>query len=175
MGLRNVNQSIFGSITPATYGADNSSVSLATLVHFGAAGVVRAIRLFLDDGDNDIHIVGMFLKGDVFSKVGNVYLGNQSASAPIGVSGHWFNCWLQKPLKVSAGQDFYVAAYYPFGRYWLTPHFFDTSHSNGSLSSPADNPSGDRNGMFIYNPSLVYPTGAFNASWYGTDVLVGEG
>jgi hypothetical protein len=175
MTLRTPCLTCFGTTTPTTYANDLSELAVSTRITFGAAGVIRGVRLFLDNADNDIHEVAIFQVGTVFAKRANCYLGNQSATGSAGTAGKWWNCWLQKPLKVTAGQSFYIAASFPFGKYWHTSNFFNTAHTNGSLTAPADGTGGFSNGAYHTGPGILYPNATFQKNFYGTDVLFGDG
>ena len=72
-------------------------------------------------------------------------------------------------MQVTAGTTL-VASYHTDGNYAMDPNFFDTAHTNGSLTAPSSSTSGG-NGVFAYGGSSLFPTDSFNAASYGVDVL----
>jgi hypothetical protein len=81
----------------------------------------------------------------------------------------WQTVSLAQPVSLAAGQT-YVASYHTNGFYSITPDYFATAKTAGSLTAPASDASGG-NGVYAYVASVSFPTSTFNRSNYWVDVV----
>src|SRR5882757_2547884 len=158
---------IFTSQTPVQLDeADTSTGTLGTAFFADVAGTVTAIRYYKGSTlfDGLTITVGLY-------DAGGTLLGSASrtqlAGDPIG--------WIDVPLTAVPiiATAIYIAAYlYPGTSHYVdTANFFTTPVDYPPLHAPADDPAGQRQGIFHQpSPTITFPTSTFARTNYFTDV-----
>jgi hypothetical protein len=81
----------------------------------------------------------------------------------------WQQVQFATPTSITAGAT-YIASYHTNGNYSADPNLFANSISNGPLTAPASSIIGG-NGVYAYGSSSLFPSGSYNSTSYGVDVL----
>jgi hypothetical protein len=154
-------ESLFStSTTPGGVADDSSSVELGVKFTVSADGTITGMRYYKSLQDTGTHV------GSLWTSTGTLLASatftNESA---IG----WQTVHFAQPVTVSAGTT-YVASYHSNGFYSVTPGYFTSNHTSGSLTAPSSTESGG-NGLFAYGTGSLFPTNSFGASNYWVDVL----
>ncbi len=75
------------------------------------------------------------------------------------------------PVSITAGTT-YIACYLaPNGHFSMTRPGFASAVTNGPLTAPASGSTTYGNGVFAYSATSTFPTGSYQATDYGVDVL----
>ncbi len=156
---------LFGIQTPPGTAATDSRVVLGMRFSSSEAGQITKIRYYKPSGEGGTH------EGKIWSNT-----GTQLAAVTFTgeTSSGWQEQVLASPLSVTAGTTYVVSvtnnnAYYTGGG-------FTSAKSSPPLTAPADNPSGNRNGVYGYATSgHPFPTNTYNASNYWRDVVFVSG
>jgi hypothetical protein len=153
---------LFGTTVPATPSAnDSSAISLGVKFTSDFNGFVRGIRFYKGGSGN-----GGTHTGSLWSSTGTRMatgtFTNETASG-------WQTLTFSAPVAVTAGTT-YIASYYaPQGNYAVTSSQFTNQFDNAPLHAPSSSASGG-NGVYLYG-SDGFPTGSFNATNYGVDLI----
>ena len=150
------------STTPGTIDSgDTTAVNVGVRFQSSAAGTISGIRFYKASTNTGTHV------GTLYSDTGTVL-------AQATFSGESASGWQQvnfTPVSINANTT-YVAAYLaPVAHYSANNNYFTSAYVNSPLTALADNPSGDRNGVYTYSSSVVFPTSTYEACNYWVDVV----
>ncbi|MFJ6653867.1 DUF4082 domain-containing protein [Microbacterium sp. NPDC091313] len=151
---------LFGTQTPSvTAATDTAAVELGTAFTVARAGTVTALRFYKGVGNTGTHVASLW-NAATGERLATVTFGTETASG-------WQRAALSQPVAVTTGTT-YIASYLaPNGRYAITPQFFTSSVTNGSITAP-----GGSNGRFLYGAAGGMPTGSWNSSAYFVDAEI---
>jgi len=137
------------------------AVNLGVRFQASVAGTITGIRFYKASTNTGTHV------GTLYSDT-----GTQLAQATF--SGESASGWQQvtfTAVSISANTT-YVAAYHTTnGHYSANSSYFTSAYVNSPLTALADNPSGDRNGVYLYGSSVAFPTQTYSESNYWVDVV----
>lgn len=155
-------ESLFAtSDTPSVAAVDDTNkVELGVKFTVSADGVITGMRYYKSALDTGTHTGSLWTSSGTLLTTAT--FTNESSSG-------WQTVTFNQPINVSAGTT-YVASYHSNGRYAVTPNYFGTDRTSGSLTAPASGVSGG-NGVFSYGANTIFPTSSYNASNYWVDVL----
>jgi hypothetical protein len=172
---------LFGSTTPANVqNSDSASVNLATSFHItaGTAWTATGVRFWLDATSATPELTGYVAylsSGDD----GRTLTLLASKAFGMVAKGQWNELLWDAPVALTVGVNYWVTVYFPHGCYSNTPHMFDSAvqATDGSaLWAPASANILPGNGEFAYaSPGDMATASAFNANWYGIDVITDDG
>ena len=156
----NPGQSLFTGNTPATITQnDPNPVELGVKFQAATPGTITGIRFYKGPQNTGPHVA------DLWSATGNLLatatFTNETASG-------WQQVNLSTPVVVTAGTT-YVVSYHTNGFYSYDANYFNTAHTNGSLTALASGTSGG-NGVFAYGSSDLFPTNTVGSN-YWVDVV----
>src|ERR1051325_5055913 len=170
---------LFTTQTPTS--ADNSDgtpgITTATTVQFAIAGYITAVRWYCtsNNGGTWTGAVWQVDLGDSPGPGAGTLLASKThPTAPTG--GTWNLITLDTPVAVTPGVLYRIGVHSSDGRYVATGAFFGgTPLANGEITAHAGNadPIGlgaMKQGAFIIDASLTYPTASFNNTNYFVDV-----
>jgi predicted RNA-binding protein with TRAM domain len=155
---------IFDFVTPKTVDAGESDpVELGVKFTADYSGSVTGIRFYKAAANTGTHVGTLWTAGG--TRLAQVTFTDETAAG-------WQSATFATPVAITAGTT-YVASYYaPRGHYSLT---------SGGLASGVDSPplhavpdGTSPNGTFVYGAGGGFPSGSFNASDYGVDVLFAD-
>ncbi len=140
---------------------DGTAVNLGVRFQSSVAGTISGIRFYKAAANTGTHI------GTLYSDT-----GTQLAQATF--SGETGSGWQQvtfSAVSINANTT-YVAAYHTaVGHYSDNNNYFGSAYVNSPLTALADNPSGDRNSVYTYSSSTVFPTSTYQACNYWVDIV----
>jgi hypothetical protein len=151
------------STVPTTVDDNDSTNGVNMGVRFQAsvAGTISGIRFYKASTNTGTHV------GTLYSDT-----GTQLAQATF--TGESASGWQQvnfTPVSISANTT-YVAAYFANnGHFSQDDYYFNSAYVNSPLTAMADNPSGDRNGIYAYSTNVVFPNQPWEACNYYVDVV----
>lgn len=161
--------------------SDVQAVTVGTRFWVTQSGLqVTHIRVWIFHGDNHdrvASILGLF-DTTTLAVVGQV---SRDPDTPNPVDEGWDEVELDTPIPLTANQDYYAAAYYPFGQYEVCSALFETDPQGddtivapkngiGHSTNPGDIP---HNGGFFYAADVLsYPSDSFGENGYLVDVVV---
>ena len=152
---------IFDFATPAMPDAgDGNSVELGVKFTATLDGSITGIRFYKSAANSGAHSVHLWtVSGQLLASGAS---SNETASG-------WQTVLFSSPAQITSGTT-YVASYYaPNGHYSDTPSGLSSAVSNGPLQAVGNGTSPD--GVYAYGGGGTFPSGAYNASNYGVDVL----
>ena len=154
--------SLFGqAYTPSMVSvSDPNSIELGVKFQASENGNITGIEFYKGPQNTGTHVA------DLWSATGTLLA---TATFTNETTSGWQEVNFSNPVSVTAGTT-YVASYHSNGNYSATPNFFATALTNGPLTAPASSTSGG-NGVYAYGSTSLFPTGSFNATNYGVDVL----
>jgi hypothetical protein len=156
--------SLFSSSTvPAVVSFDDpNAVELGVSFYSDTAGFIDGIRFYKSTENTGVHI------GSLWSSSGQLLA---QATFTSESSSGWQEVDFSTPVAVTAG-TMYVASYHTdTGFYSVSPGFFLSSgYDNAPLHAPGGN-GGNPNGLFVYSPVPMFPTGTFNGNNYYVDAV----
>jgi Domain of unknown function (DUF4082)/Cadherin-like domain/Bacterial Ig domain len=154
--------SLFGqAYTPTMVSvSDPNSIELGVKFQASENGSITGIEFYKGPQNTGTHVA------DLWSATGTLLA---TATFTNETTSGWQEVNFSNPVSVTAGTT-YVASYHSNGNYSATPNFFATALTNGPLTAPASSTSGG-NGVYAYGSTSLFPTGSFNATNYGVDVL----
>ncbi len=150
------------STVPGTVDSgDGTAVNLGVRFQSSVAGTISGIRFYKASTNTGTHV------GTLYSDT-----GTQLAQATF--SGESASGWQQvtfTPVSINANTT-YVAAYHTtVGHYSDNNNYFTSAYVNSPLTALADNPSGDRNAVYTYSSSVVFPTSTYESCNYWVDIV----
>lgn len=175
--------------TQTPTGTDNTDgtpgITTGTTFYVDSAGYVYGIRFYSTVSIAGNYTAALYTVDNTDNGVGagtGTLLASKTTSGVVA-SGTWNTILFDTPVAISAGGVYYRAALFnDTGRYVNTAHVYDTGGiDNGIIHAPATSTAYGTGGgtvsqaTFTINASLAYPTSAFNANDYFTDVLFGAG
>jgi hypothetical protein len=135
--------------------ADASSIELGVKFSASTAGSITGLRFWKDSINTGIHT------GHLWSSTGTLLA---SATFANETASGWQTVLFSNPVQITPGTG-YTASYHSNQFYSLTPGYFATALTKGSLTAPANA------GVYAYGSSVGFPANSFNASNYWVDVL----
>jgi hypothetical protein len=154
---------LFDLATPASVDAgDTSPVEVGTKFKADSNGTITGVRFYKAAANTGQHIGTLW--SATGTKLGQVTFSNETDSG-------WQSATFSAPVSVTAGTTYVVSYFAPSGHYSASGGLLSSPVDNGMLHTIADNVSA--NGVFSYTPTggTTFPTGTFNATSYGVDVL----
>ncbi|HET6950043.1 MAG TPA: DUF4082 domain-containing protein, partial [Acidimicrobiales bacterium] len=150
------------SVVPAQpAAADTGAIEVGVKFRADSDGHVTGIRFYKGPGNTGAH-VGNLWKADG-TNLGQVAFTSETASG-------WQQANFAVPIPVTAGRT-YVASYWaPVGRYAVSAGLFSAAGVDRAPLHALRSGIDGENGVYKYGPT-GFPTSAYNASWYGVDVV----
>jgi hypothetical protein len=147
--------------TPATVDSnDTNGVELGMKFNTDFAGQATGVRFYKATANTGTHVGSLWSAGG--TRLAQVTFANETASG-------WQSATFATPVTLTPGTTYVVSYNAPNGHYSVTSGGLSTGDDNPPLHALADTVS--PNGVFGYGPAGTFPTGSFNASDYGVDVL----
>nr|WP_246728347.1 DUF4082 domain-containing protein [Microvirga terricola] len=148
------------SATPAILSdRDASPVELGTRFQSSVAGTVTGIKFYKGTGDTGTHQGSLWTVNGAL--LGTVTFTNETASG-------WQTATFSSPISIIPGV--YIASYHSNGHYAATSNYFTADVVSGPLTALADTTS-DRNGIYAYGSTSLFPTSSYQKTNYWVDVL----
>ena len=144
---------------------DGTAVNVGVRFQANEAGTISGIRFYKASTNTGTH-------------VGTLYTDTGTQLAQATFSGETSSGWQQvnfTPVSINANTT-YVAAYHTtMGHYSDNNSYFTSAYVNSPLTAMADNPSGDRNAVYTYSSSVVFPTSTYESCNYWVDIVFNPG
>jgi N,N-dimethylformamidase beta subunit-like protein/uncharacterized protein DUF4082/fibronectin type III domain protein len=142
---------------------DTSPVELGVKFTADYSGSVTGIRFYKAAANTGTHIGSLWSASG--TRLAQATFTGESASG-------WQTVTFSSPVAISANTT-YVASYFaPNGHYSLTANALASGVDNAPLHAVADSTS--PNGLYAYGSTSSFPSGSFNATSYGVDVLFAD-
>ncbi|MBX4916572.1 DUF4082 domain-containing protein [Rhizobium bangladeshense] len=138
---------------------DNTAMELGMKFVASANGAISGIRYYKAAGDTSVH-TGSLWKADG-TLLATVTFTSESLSG-------WQTATFSTPLQITAGAT-YVASYHTTGTYVATTGYFNTAHTNGSLTALAGS-----NGVYAVGSGSTFPTLSYQSTNYWVDVVYNQ-
>jgi hypothetical protein len=151
--------------TPATVNStDNSAVELGVKFTASVAGQITGIRFFKGPQNTGTHT------GELWNASGTLLA---TATFTNETAGGWQEADFSSPVTIAANTTFVASYHTNTGNYSATPNAFASAVTSGPLTAPASGSSGSSggNGVYAYGSASSFPTGSYNATNYGVDVV----
>lgn len=151
-------QTLFGVAVPTYDGASGATAgNVGTRFTVDVDGFILGIRHYR-------------LSGSGNGNQGRIYINNVPASGlvdfPDDVTG-WTFAEFDDPIAVSPSYVYSAVVFAPSGNIPYKLNYFTSPLIVGNLTSPQDNPSGQRNGTYDTNGAPSYPfTGISAVNWF---------
>lgn len=142
---------------------------LGARVSFSHAGLLVGLMYLRHPQDHGAHV------GGLWETTGGPPIGWSMERPPPQLdtpeTAQWHRLYLHPRVRVTPGTEYEFGVYFDTLAYAYESMGLTAAISVGHITLPADNPAGNRNGVFHYGPILEGFDGAFNATLYGVDVL----
>ncbi|QFU17874.1 DUF4082 domain-containing protein [Microvirga thermotolerans] len=149
------------SATPSILSSsDPNPVELGMKFQTSAAGTVSGIKFYKGSGDTGTHQGRLWTASGTL--LGTVTFSNETASG-------WQTATFANPISLTPGTT-YVVSYHSNGRYAATPNYFTSEVASGPLTALADT-AANRNGVYAYGSSSLFPTNSYQKTNYWVDVV----
>lgn len=157
-----VSSSLFGpGFTPALVTVnDKNAVELGMKFTSSQAGTISGIRFYKGPQNTGPHTGTLWNASGTM--LGTLTFTNETASG-------WQTASFQTPIAIAADTT-YIVSYHTNGYYSATAGGFNSAIASGPLTGLASASSGG-NGVFAYGSASAFPTGTYNATNYGVDVI----
>jgi hypothetical protein len=156
-----MSENLFGLTIPGTINTvDTSSITVGMNFKVLVDGDVTGVRFYKGNLNTGTHVVG------IWTSAGTLL---DSITVSGETSAGWQEQSFSSPISISADRGYTVGYFAPSGYYSSDSNYFTTFVTSGSIYAFADNEEGQRNGVYVYNSSLSYPTSATSASNYWVD------
>ncbi len=145
---------------------DPSALTVGTRFRADVDGFVTAIRFYKGPQNTGTHVGGVWTAGGTL--LGSVTFSGETASG-------WQQATLSTPVAITANTVYVVGYHAPNGNYPGEDNYFATNGvDNPPLHALRDGESGP-NGVYIYGPSLAFPTQTYLSENYWVDVVFQSG
>lgn len=135
---------------------DANPVELGVRFSVNTPGTVAGVRFYKTEDSTGAHVAHLW--SGTGTLLATADFTNETPSG-------WQTATFPQPVTITPG-SIYVASYHTNAFYAVRPNYFTTPRSSGALTAPANG-----NGVFAYGPPGVFPSSAFRASNYWTDVI----
>jgi hypothetical protein len=155
--------SLFGSATPATAAANDSSpVELGMKFRATRDGQVLGVRFYKGSGNTGTHV------GKLWTSAGTLLA---SVTFTNETSTGWQYAAFSSPVSITAGTTYVVSYYAPVGHYAANGNYFAGSDIIQGPLIGQRSVSGDPNGVYSYGAGGGFPTDTYNQANYWVDLL----
>jgi phosphodiesterase/alkaline phosphatase D-like protein len=151
--------SIFGAVTPAD-GGDNNSTEVGLKFRSDVAGVVTGVRFYKVPFNTGTHI-------------GNLWTSTGTLLATVTFVGETFSGWQQAnfstPVAIAANTTYIVSYFTLNGHYAFAANYFVTGVDTPPLHALANGVDGP-NGVFLYSSTSGFPSSSGAGANYFVDL-----
>ncbi len=139
---------------------DPNPVVLGMKFQASINGDITGIRFYKGALNTGTHTAGLWTANGTL--LASATFTNETSSG-------WQQVEFADPISITSGTT-YVASYHTNGNYSADPGIFANSITNGTLTAPSSSLI-NGNGVYAYGNSSLFPSGSYNSTSYGVDVL----
>jgi len=139
---------------------DPNAVELGMKFQASTNGDIIGIRFYKGASNTGPHTANLWTSTGTL--LTSATFSNETASG-------WQQVQFATPMSITAGAT-YIASYHTNGNYSADQNAFANSISNGPLTAPSSSLVGG-NGVYAYGSNSLFPSGSYNSTNYGVDVL----